>query len=124
MIGPEAPLVAGLADQLRDRGSAVFGPGAEGARIGSKSFAKDVMRAAGVPTGHADVFTEYEKATAFLKEHGVPVVVNRRRRARRDRPQHGQASCWRVLRRTALRGCSRGHIEECLEARKYRCCRS
>jgi len=76
VIGPEAPLVAGLADQLRDRGSAVFGPGAEGARIeGSKSFAKDVMRAAGVPTGHADVFTEYEKATAFLKEHGVPVVV-------------------------------------------------
>jgi phosphoribosylamine---glycine ligase len=51
VIGPEAPLVAGVADELRRNGVAVFGPGAEAARIeGSKSFAKDVMRAAGVPT--------------------------------------------------------------------------
>jgi phosphoribosylamine---glycine ligase len=51
VIGPEAPLVAGVADELRRNGIAVFGPGAEAARIeGSKSFAKDVMRAAGVPT--------------------------------------------------------------------------
>ena len=51
VIGPEAPLVAGLGDALRDTGVAVFGPGAEAARIeGSKSFAKDVLRAAGVPT--------------------------------------------------------------------------
>jgi phosphoribosylamine---glycine ligase len=51
VIGPEAPLVAGLADELRDAGVAVFGPGAAAARIeGSKSFAKDVLRAAGVPT--------------------------------------------------------------------------
>ena len=51
VIGPEAPLVAGLGDELRDAGVAVFGPGAEAARIeGSKSFAKDVLRAAGVPT--------------------------------------------------------------------------
>jgi phosphoribosylamine---glycine ligase len=50
VIGPEAPLVAGVADELRHAGVAVFGPGAEAARIeGSKSFAKDVMRAAGVP---------------------------------------------------------------------------
>ena len=54
VIGPEAPLVAGLADHLRHAGIAVFGPGKDAARIeGSKSFAKDVMRAAGVPT--ADV---------------------------------------------------------------------
>jgi len=51
VIGPEGPLVAGVADGLRRNGIAVFGPGAEAARIeGSKSFAKDVMRAAGVPT--------------------------------------------------------------------------
>jgi phosphoribosylamine--glycine ligase len=51
VIGPEAPLVAGVADQLRHAGVAVFGPSAEAARIeGSKSFAKDVMTAAGVPT--------------------------------------------------------------------------
>jgi phosphoribosylamine--glycine ligase len=51
LIGPEGPLVAGVADVLRHAGVAVFGPGAEAARIeGSKSFAKDVMAAAGVPT--------------------------------------------------------------------------
>jgi phosphoribosylamine---glycine ligase len=51
VVGPEAPLVAGLADELRHRGIAVFGPSADAARIeGSKSFAKSVMEAAGVPT--------------------------------------------------------------------------
>jgi phosphoribosylamine---glycine ligase len=51
VVGPEAPLVVGLADELRHRGIPVFGPGAEAARIeGSKSFAKDVMESAGVPT--------------------------------------------------------------------------
>jgi phosphoribosylamine--glycine ligase len=54
VIGPEAPLVAGVADELRRNGIAVFGPGAAAARIeGSKSFAKDVMAAAGVPTAAA-----------------------------------------------------------------------
>jgi phosphoribosylamine---glycine ligase len=53
VVGPEAPLVAGVADELRHAGVAVFGPGAEAARIeGSKAFAKDVMREAGVPTAH------------------------------------------------------------------------
>jgi phosphoribosylamine---glycine ligase len=51
VVGPEAPLVAGLADELRHRGISVFGPGADAARIeGSKGFAKDVLDAAGVPT--------------------------------------------------------------------------
>jgi len=51
VVGPEAPLVAGVADRLRHLGIAVFGPSADAARIeGSKSFAKEVMRAAGVPT--------------------------------------------------------------------------
>jgi len=54
VIGPEAPLVAGVADELRRNGIAVFGPGRSAARIeGSKSFAKDVMAAAGVPTAEA-----------------------------------------------------------------------
>jgi phosphoribosylamine---glycine ligase len=54
VVGPEAPLVAGLADELRRRGIAVFGPSAAAARIeGSKSFAKDVLDAAGVPTARA-----------------------------------------------------------------------
>jgi phosphoribosylamine--glycine ligase len=76
VVGPEAPLVAGLADQLRDRGFAVFGPGADGARLeGSKAFAKEVMEAAGVPTGRAATFTEHATALAYLREHGAPVVV-------------------------------------------------
>ena len=76
VVGPEAPLVAGLADHLREQGFAVFGPGADGARLeGSKSFAKDVMRAAGVPTPRAEVFAGHEEALAFLKQWGAPVVV-------------------------------------------------
>ena len=51
MIGPEAPLVDGLADRLRARGALVFGPGADGARLeGSKAWMKEVLAAAGVPT--------------------------------------------------------------------------
>ena len=51
VVGPEAPLVSGVADELRHAGVRVFGPGREAAQIeGSKTFAKDVMRAAGVPT--------------------------------------------------------------------------
>ena len=54
----------------------MFGPGADGARLeGSKSFAKEVMQAAGVPTGQADTFTEHEQALAFVREHGAPVVI-------------------------------------------------
>jgi len=65
-----------LADQLRDRGFVVFGPGAAGARLeGSKAFAKEVMQAAGVPTGRAATFDEYGRALAYLREHGAPVVV-------------------------------------------------
>jgi phosphoribosylamine---glycine ligase len=76
VVGPEAPLVAGLADQLRDRGFVVFGPGAAGARLeGSKAFAKQVMEAAGVPTGKAATFNDYEPALAYLREQGAPVVV-------------------------------------------------
>ena len=76
VVGPEAPLVDGLADQLRDRGFAVFGPGADGARLeGSKAFAKEVMDAAGVPTGLAAAFKEHEQALAHVRKHGAPVVI-------------------------------------------------
>ncbi len=76
VVGPEAPLVAGLADRVRGRGFAVFGPGADGALLeGSKAFAKEVMASAGVPTAGAVTFTAYEPALAYLRAHGAPVVV-------------------------------------------------
>ena len=68
VIGPEAPLVAGLADRLRADGQLVFGPGADGARLeGSKAWMKEVLAAAGVPTARHGVFTEVEPAVEFLK---------------------------------------------------------
>jgi phosphoribosylamine---glycine ligase len=76
VIGPEAPLVAGVADAVRSRGVACFGPSAEAARLeGSKAFAKEVMAEAGVPTAQARVCrTEDEVATA-LDAFGPPYVV-------------------------------------------------
>jgi phosphoribosylamine--glycine ligase len=76
VVGPEAPLVAGLADALRKAGRNVFGPGAEAARIeGSKVFAKDVMARRGVPTARSGSFTDVEKAAAFVDELGGASVV-------------------------------------------------
>jgi phosphoribosylamine--glycine ligase len=76
VVGPEAPLVAGLADRLRAAGHAVFGPSAAAARIeGSKAFAKDVMTRRGVPTARAGVFDDAEKAVAFIDELGGAAVV-------------------------------------------------
>jgi len=68
VIGPEQPLVDGLADRLRGEGKLVFGPGADGARLeGSKAWMKEVLAAAGVPTARHGVFGEIEPALAFLK---------------------------------------------------------
>ncbi|TCC40911.1 phosphoribosylamine--glycine ligase [Kribbella speibonae] len=76
VVGPEAPLVAGLADPLRDAGFAVFGPSREAAQIeGSKAFAKDVMAAAGVPTGRAYVCVTPEEAATAIDAFGPPYVV-------------------------------------------------
>ena len=76
VIGPEAPLVAGVADALRKAGLLVFGPGRAGAELeGSKSFAKRFMEAAGIPTATYKVFTELEAALDYLKEVGAPIVI-------------------------------------------------
>ncbi len=76
VVGPEAPLVEGVADAVRDRGIACFGPTREAARLeGSKAFAKDVMAAAGVPTAAARACTTRAEAEAALDEFGAPYVV-------------------------------------------------
>ena len=76
VVGPEAPLCKGLVDALAGVGVKAFGPCAAGARMeGSKRFAKEVMNAAGVPTGRAQVFTDPAAAKAALPEYGLPVVI-------------------------------------------------
>ena len=76
VVGPEAPLCKGLVDALERIGVKAFGPCAAGARMeGSKRFAKEVMNAAGVPTGRAQVFTDPAEAKAALQQYGLPVVI-------------------------------------------------
>lgn len=76
VIGPEAPLVAGVADVLRERGIAVFGPSARAARLeGSKAFAKEVMAAAGVPTAQARTCATEAEVAEALDAFGAPYVV-------------------------------------------------
>jgi phosphoribosylamine---glycine ligase len=76
VVGPEAPLVAGVADGLRAAGIAVFGPDAAAARIeGSKAFAKEVMTAAGIPTAEARVAATRAEAEDALHAFGAPYVV-------------------------------------------------
>ena len=76
VVGPEAPLVIGLVDAMEREGFPCFGPVAAGAKMeGSKRFAKEIMDAAGVPTGKAQTFTDAAAAKAALPEFGLPVVV-------------------------------------------------
>ncbi|QJT02635.1 phosphoribosylamine--glycine ligase [Streptomyces asoensis] len=76
IVGPEAPLVAGVADAVRDAGIPVFGPSKEAAQLeGSKAFAKDVMAAAGVPTARSYVCTTPEEVAEALDAFGAPYVV-------------------------------------------------
>ncbi|GAA2290468.1 phosphoribosylamine--glycine ligase [Streptomyces violaceusniger] len=76
VVGPEAPLVAGVADAVRERGIPAFGPSAEAARLeGSKAFAKDVMAAAGVPTARAYVCSSPAEVDEALDAFGPPYVV-------------------------------------------------
>lgn len=76
IVGPEMPLVLGIADVFRRRGLRLFGPSGAAAVIeGEKSFAKNLMKKYGIPTAAFDVFTDVEPALEFLRQHGVPVVI-------------------------------------------------
>lgn len=76
VIGPEAPLVAGVADAVRALGVPVFGPSKAAAALeGSKSFAKNIMQRAGVPTGRAVKHSELTDVIATLDEYGAPYVI-------------------------------------------------
>jgi len=76
VIGPEVPLVDGLADRLRAQGKLVFGPGVDGARLeGSKAWMKQVLADAGVPTARYGAFTDAGPAVEFLKSLPGPFVV-------------------------------------------------
>jgi phosphoribosylamine--glycine ligase len=76
VVGPEAPLVAGLADRLRDENIAVFGPSAAAAQLeGSKGFTKDICARYGIPTGAYQRFNNAPKAKAYIRSQGAPIVV-------------------------------------------------
>jgi len=76
VVGPEAPLVAGLADALREAGIAVFGPGAAAARLeGSKGFTKDLCARYGIPTAAYERFNNAPKAKAYVRRMGAPIVI-------------------------------------------------
>ena len=76
IVGPEAPLAAGVADRLRDAGLLVFGPSAEAARLeASKSFTKEICDAANAPTAAYGHFTDADAAKAYVRAQGAPIVV-------------------------------------------------
>ncbi len=76
IVGPEAPLAAGVADRLRDAGLLVFGPSAEAARLeASKSFTKEICDAANAPTAAYGHFTDAEAAKSYVRAQGAPIVV-------------------------------------------------
>ncbi|CDZ41074.1 phosphoribosylamine--glycine ligase [Neorhizobium galegae] len=76
VVGPEAPLVAGLADVLRAKGIATFGPSAAAAQLeGSKGFTKDLCARYDIPTGAYRRFTDAAEAKAYVREQGAPIVV-------------------------------------------------
>lgn len=76
VVGPEAPLVAGLVDDLKIAGIRTFGPTRDAARLeGSKGFTKDLCAACGIPTAAFARFTELEPALAYVRRQGAPIVV-------------------------------------------------
>ncbi len=76
VVGPEAPLVAGVADAVRAAGISCFGPGADGARIeGSKDFSKALMVKYNLPTAAYGTFTDAASALAYVEQQGAPIVV-------------------------------------------------
>ena len=76
VVGPEAPLVAGVADELRAASVAVFGPGAQGAQLeGSKAYSKEFMERVGIPTAAYARFDACEPALEHVREQGAPIVI-------------------------------------------------
>ena len=76
VVGPEAPLAAGMVDALHERGVPAFGPTAGAAAIeASKAFSKDVMQQAGVPTAGFRTFSDSAEAAGYVRERGAPIVV-------------------------------------------------
>jgi phosphoribosylamine--glycine ligase len=76
VIGPEAPLAAGLADECEARGIRVFGPRSAAARLeSSKAFAKEIMLAANIPTAQSGTFSDFDQAKKFARSLGLPVVI-------------------------------------------------
>ena len=76
VVGPEAPLVAGVVDRFRAAGLRVFGPTAAAAQLeGSKSFTKDFLARHQIPTAHYAVFTALDPALAYVRDHGAPIVI-------------------------------------------------
>ncbi len=76
VVGPEAPLVAGLVDAFQGASLPVFGPTRAAAQLeGSKAYAKQFMVEHGIPTGHSQTFGDYDAALAYLREVGAPIVV-------------------------------------------------
>ena len=76
VVGPEAPLVAGVVDRFRSEGLRIFGPTAAAAQLeGSKAFAKDFLARHGIPTAYYAVHTDVDAALAYIREKGAPIVV-------------------------------------------------
>lgn len=76
MIGPEAPLVEGVVDYFQSRNLACFGPSKAAAQLeGSKAFTKDFLKRHNIPTGYYATFTDTDKALAYVREHGAPIVI-------------------------------------------------
>lgn len=76
VVGPELPLSLGITDYLKAQELTVFGPTREGAQIeSSKAWAKDLMKAASIPTARAEVFTDAESAIAYIRSQGAPIVI-------------------------------------------------
>lgn len=76
VVGPEAPLVAGIVDHFRAQGQRIFGPTAAAAQLeGSKAYAKSFMQRYGIPTAAYASFTELVPALAYIRQHGAPIVI-------------------------------------------------
>lgn len=76
IVGPEAPLVAGVVDAFEEAGLRIFGPSQAAAQLeGSKAFTKDFLARHDIPTAFYQTFTQIDPAIAYVKEHGAPIVV-------------------------------------------------